>query len=88
MSAAGRNSWTWFGAADRDAPKLFVREKGETATIEIYDPIDDEPFGISAKTFIGEMNALKKKNVRNLEIRINSPGGSVFDSLAIANTVT
>jgi ATP-dependent Clp endopeptidase proteolytic subunit ClpP len=39
-------------------------------------------FGISAADFINEVKGLKSKS---LTLRINSPGGSVFDGLAIYN---
>jgi Clp protease len=47
----------------------------------IYDEIG--AFGIPAKAFLDELKALGP--VVELTVRINSPGGSVFDGVAIYN---
>ncbi len=62
---------TWFTAKAVD---------GE-ADIAIYDEIG--MFGITAKDFSDQLNALGK--VSHINLSINSPGGSVFDGLAIHN---
>ena len=49
----------------------------------IYDEIG--AFGIPAKTFLDELKALGP--VAELTVRINSPGGSVFDGVAIYNAL-
>jgi ATP-dependent Clp protease, protease subunit len=49
----------------------------------IYDEIG--AFGIPAKTFLDELKALGP--VPELTVRINSPGGSVFDGVAIYNAL-
>jgi ATP-dependent protease ClpP protease subunit len=54
------------------------------ATVHIYDEIDSW-FGVSANDLIAEMEALD--DVDELDIRINSPGGSAFDGINIANAV-
>ncbi|MFV9616170.1 MAG: head maturation protease, ClpP-related, partial [Gammaproteobacteria bacterium] len=41
--------------------------------------------GLSAKRFADELNALGK--LTEINVRINSPGGSVFDGVAIYNTL-
>lgn len=51
------------------------------AEIAIYDEIG--AFGITAKDFHSELRALGP--VAHINLRINSPGGSVFDGLAIFN---
>lgn len=51
------------------------------ADISIYDEIG--MFGITAKNFADQLNALGK--VSHINLSINSPGGSVFDGLAIHN---
>ena len=58
----------------------------DTATIHIYEEIGENWFGegITAKNFCQELAALK---VSNIELRINSPGGSVFDGQAIYNAL-
>lgn len=56
------------------------------AEILIYDQIGEDWFGygISAESFTEELNALPK-SVKNINIRINSPGGSVFEGYVIYN---
>lgn len=51
--------------------------------IAIYDEIG--AFGIPAKAFLDELKALPP--AANLTLRINSPGGSVFDGVAIYNAL-
>jgi ATP-dependent Clp protease protease subunit len=53
------------------------------AEIVIYDEIG--AFGIPAKAFLDELKALGP--VAELTVRINSPGGSVFDGVAIYNAL-
>lgn len=49
--------------------------------ISIYDEIG--AFGVTAKDFADQLSALG--NVSHINLSINSPGGSVFDGLAIYN---
>ncbi len=57
---------------------------GEMAEILIYEPIGSGCFteGVEAKKFY---NDLKNIEADTVKIRINSPGGSVFEGLAIYN---
>ncbi len=55
---------------------------GAAPEISIFDEIGG--YGISAKTFIAALQAL---NAPAITLNINSPGGSVFDSLAIYNAL-
>ena len=55
--------------------------EGETDEISILDPIDSW-YGVNAKSFLGEVRALKGKKIK---LSINSPGGSVVEALAIFN---
>ena len=59
--------------------------KGSNAEIWLYDQIGASFWGdgISAKAFQKELTALGK--VSTINLRINSPGGDVFDGLAIYN---
>ena len=59
--------------------------RGTTGEIWLYDQIGASFWGdgISAKQFQKELSALGK--VSQLHVRINSPGGDVFDGLAIYN---
>ena len=54
-----------------------------TAEISIYDEIG--MWGVTAADFARELKALG--DATDLTLRINSPGGSVFDALAIYNTL-
>jgi ATP-dependent Clp endopeptidase proteolytic subunit ClpP len=59
------------------------RAQAKGAEIVIYDEIG--AFGIPAKAFLDELKALG--SVAELTVRINSPGGSVFDGVAIYNAL-
>ena len=52
------------------------------ATIYIYDEIGW--FGIEAADFVKDLNEIQAKT---LHIRLNTPGGNVFDGTAIANAI-
>lgn len=67
---------------------LKVRKVGtRAAELYIYDEIGDSGWGggISAKAVADEIKALGQ--VETLQVRINSPGGDVFDGFAIYNTL-
>jgi ATP-dependent Clp endopeptidase proteolytic subunit ClpP len=58
--------------------------RGNAGEIWLYDQVGEGMFGgMSAKTFGNELRALGK--VGEINLRINSPGGSVFDGVAIYN---
>jgi ATP-dependent protease ClpP protease subunit len=59
------------------------RAQAGDAEIVIYDEIG--AFGIPAKAFLDELRALGP--IAKLTVRINSPGGSVFDGVAIYNAL-
>jgi ATP-dependent Clp endopeptidase proteolytic subunit ClpP len=59
-----------------------IVDAASETTLYIYDEIS--PWGISAEKFVKEVHALKGKDIN---IRINSPGGSVFDGVAIYNAI-
>lgn len=65
-----------------------VKEGDEAADIYVYDFIGESWDGesVSAKKFVAELAALPK-SVARLNVHINSPGGSVFDAVAIANVL-
>lgn len=54
-----------------------------TAEVLIFDEIGGS-FGISAEDFVMELQAI---DTDNIDVRINSPGGSVFDAIAIYNAL-
>lgn len=53
-----------------------------TAEVMIYDEIG--LWGVTAKEFVDEINAL---DVKSISLRLNTPGGSVFDGNAIFNAL-
>ncbi|GAL10821.1 prophage Clp protease-like protein [Vibrio astriarenae] len=55
-----------------------------SATIDIYDEIGG--WGISAKEFANQLKALG--NVHEIQLNIHSPGGDVFDGMAIYNLLS
>jgi ATP-dependent Clp endopeptidase proteolytic subunit ClpP len=59
------------------------RAQARDAEIVIYDEIG--AFGIPAKAFLDELKALGP--IAAITVRINSPGGSVFDGVAIYNAL-
>lgn len=66
-----------------------INEKGaDTASILIYDIIGGGFFedGTNAKEFAKTILDLEKE-YKNINIRINSPGGSVFEGLGIVNAI-
>ena len=63
-------------------------EDDKTAEIYIYDEIGTSWWGeetVSAKSFVDELKALG--DVTDITLRINSPGGDVFDGVTIHNAI-
>jgi ATP-dependent Clp protease, protease subunit len=59
---------------------------GSEADIWIYEEIGDSWFGgISAKQFVNDLKALG--DPQTIRLHLNSPGGSVFDAVAIHNVL-
>jgi ATP-dependent Clp endopeptidase proteolytic subunit ClpP len=69
-----------------EIPAVDVGEK--VATIRLYDPIDSwgEMWGVSAKEFVAALDEVPE-DVEEIRLHINSPGGDVFDGLAILNAL-
>ncbi|MFV2067955.1 MAG: head maturation protease, ClpP-related [Pirellulales bacterium] len=59
----------------------IVRASADTAELYLYDEIGF--YGIDAKTFADDLGGLG--DVSQIDLRINSPGGDVFDGFAIYN---
>ena len=61
--------------------------KGKTAEILIYDVIGEDPFfgGVGAKDFVDALTAFG--DMETINVRINSPGGDVFEGVAIYNAL-
>ena len=62
--------------------KISAKANTPDAEISIYDEIG--AWGVTAKDFIGELRNVKAQSITLL---INSPGGSLFDALAIYNAL-
>jgi ATP-dependent protease ClpP protease subunit len=60
-----------------------IRAQSTGAEVVIYDEIG--AYGVSAKGFLTELGALP--DATPLALRLNSPGGSVFDAVAIYNAI-
>jgi ATP-dependent Clp protease, protease subunit len=69
--------------AQRTVSALRVEKTETDATIYLYDVIDPY-FGIGAADFNKELAGLKGMTV---QLRINSPGGDVFEARAIATAI-
>jgi ATP-dependent protease ClpP protease subunit len=66
----------WYAVNKKD-------DAADEAEISIYDEIGY--WGVTAAAFINDLKALG--DVKNLTLSVNSPGGSVFDGLAIYNAL-
>lgn len=57
-------------------------------TLRLYDPIDDwgADWGVSAKEFVSVLDALPD-DTKEIRLLVNSPGGHVWDGLAILNAL-
>lgn len=66
--------------------EIKAADEAGVAEVFIYDVIGDSFFdSVSAKDFVEEINQLK--DAETLVVRINSPGGLVFDGLTIYNAL-
>jgi ATP-dependent protease ClpP protease subunit len=61
-----------------------IRARDGGAEVLIYDEIG--AYGISARGFLAELGALPEGPA--IDLRLNSPGGSVFDAVAIHNALS
>lgn len=60
-----------------------IRARASGAEVLIYDEIG--AYGVTAKGFLAELGALPEGTP--VDLRLNSPGGSVFDAVAIYNAL-
>lgn len=58
----------------------------EKADVSLYDAIGSVYDGVSAKQFVDDLGALPE-SVKDITLHVNSPGGDVFDAIAIANAL-
>jgi len=61
-----------------------IRAQAKGTEVLIYDEIG--AYGVSAKGFLAELGALPDD--APIDLRLNSPGGSVFDAVAIFNALS
>jgi ATP-dependent protease ClpP protease subunit len=59
-----------------------AHDDGEEATVSIYDEIG--MWGVTAQDFVNALDALPT-TTKTINLRLNSPGGGVFEGLTIAN---
>lgn len=71
MARAGRQQWYRMAVQD------------STATIDLYDAIGGY-WGVSAAEFVRELRAL---DVETIELHVNSPGGDVYDGIAMRSAL-
>ncbi|WP_145111171.1 head maturation protease, ClpP-related [Cereibacter sediminicola] len=69
---------SWYAIRARGCGREDAR-----AEVAIYDEIG--AYGVSAKGFLAELGALP--DAAPIDLRLNSPGGSVFDAVAIYNAL-
>lgn len=69
-----------------EAPAIAVADG--VATLRLYDPVDSWGmyYGTSAKEFAQSIDQLPA-DVHTIQLHLNSPGGDVFDGLAILNAL-
>ena len=67
---------------DRHWFRFDAKAGGDTAAVYIYEEISW--FGITAQQFIDELRGVTAKTIA---LHINSPGGDVFDGIAIHNAL-
>lgn len=62
----------------------WYRIENKTGTPEVYIYDEIGYFGVTASDFVRDIGAIK---ATNFDLHINSPGGDVFDGLAIYNSI-
>lgn len=69
-----------------ELPKTKV--DGTTATLRLYDPIDSwgGDWGMSAKELVDALDELPDA-VNEIRLHVNSPGGEVFEAIAVLNAL-
>lgn len=84
--AAGKQIKNWFDDDffPSDQP-LTVTSNGAVTEVLMYGPIDDFYDGISAKKFLDAIKDVKDD--QKILLRINSPGGDVFQAMPIYNEI-
>ena len=90
-----RDSGPLFRWRGHDRPTAGIRASvlepaidNGVAEVLLYDPIDSwgGDWGVSAKEFVSALSALDD-NVTEIRLRINSPGGEVWEAVAMMNAL-
>ena len=78
--------YRFWGSVKPTHTGVAAKAAGGVAQMQLYDPVDSfgAPFGVSAKEFSQALADLPD-DVSTIELHVNSPGGEVFDGLAILN---
>jgi ATP-dependent protease ClpP protease subunit len=65
--------------------QIGVKDDEGVATIRLYDPIDSwgDEWGVSAKEFAAALDEIP--HVHEIRLHVNSPGGEVYEGIAILN---
>lgn len=75
-------------AAKAAAPTRFeMKKSGEKVTLYLYSEIGENPWGegTTAKAVLEALDSVK--GAESLDVHVNSPGGAVFEGLAIYNAI-
>lgn len=69
-----------------DRPRSWsIKQQGQDATVYVYDVIGGLWGGVDAQQFAKDLAAI---DAQNISLRINSPGGDVFDARAMATALS
>jgi ATP-dependent Clp protease protease subunit len=75
---------------NRRAPRIFARveekDGARRGALHLYDAVGWD--GIRAKDVVEKLEAIKDEGAEHLDIFINSPGGEVFDGLAVYSAIS
>lgn len=70
------------------APRFEAKARADkVGEIHVYDVIGDSWYGITAKQVVQALDGFKREGVKQLEIHVNSVGGSYFDGVTIFNAL-
>lgn len=83
MQASNADAAKVLAGVQLDWYRIRNEADDDTSEVLIYESIGGW-FGIPASEFVQELNGITSANIN---VRINSPGGSVFDSIAIYNAL-
>lgn len=89
--------WRFWGRVRPDRVEHFpIRDEAPatkngdagTVTMRLYEPIDSwgGPFGVSASEFVSALDEVDDSTTE-IRLHINSPGGEVFEGIAILNAL-